>query len=80
MALPDLEDHFATHGVDPGLSSQLIQSGWTSQNFSVIVDSLAGFTDEALVGVIRNSFTIGSAFKLEISVATFTTGGCATGA
>ena len=43
MALPDLEDHFATHGVDPGLSSQLIQSGWTSQNFSVIVDSLAGF-------------------------------------
>ena len=46
MALPDLEDHFATHGVDPGLSSQLIQSGWTSQNFSVIVDSLAGFTDE----------------------------------
>jgi hypothetical protein len=46
MALPDLEDHLATHGVDPGLSSQLIQSGWTSQNFSVIVDSLAGFTDE----------------------------------
>jgi len=46
MALPDLEDHLATHGVDPGVSSQLIQNGWTSQNFSVIVDSLAGFTDE----------------------------------
>ena len=46
MALPDLEDHLATHGVDPALCSQLVQNGWTSQNFSVIVDSMAGFTDE----------------------------------
>ena len=46
MALPDLEDHLATHGVDPALCSQLLQNGWASQNFSVIVDSMAGFTDE----------------------------------
>ena len=46
MALPDLEDHLETHGVDPALCSQLVQNGWTSQNFSVIVESMAGFTDE----------------------------------
>ena len=33
MALPDLEDHLATHGVDPGLSSQLIQNGWDISKF-----------------------------------------------
>jgi hypothetical protein len=38
MALPDLEDHLASHGVDPALSSHMVQNGWTSQNFAMIVD------------------------------------------
>ena len=46
MALPDLEDHLAENGVDPALSSHLISGGWNSQNFSAIVDSKAGFTDD----------------------------------
>jgi hypothetical protein len=46
MALPDLEDHLASHGVDPALSSHMVQNGWTSQNFAMIVDSKAAFTDE----------------------------------
>ena len=46
MALADLDDHLAEHGVDPALSSHLISSGWNSQNFSAVVDSKSGFTDE----------------------------------
>ena len=46
MALPDLEDHLASHGVDPALSSHLVSNGWTSQNFAMIVESKAAFTDE----------------------------------
>ena len=46
MALPSFEDLLSECGVDPSLSSQLVQEGWTSQNFALIVNSKSEFTDE----------------------------------
>ena len=46
MALPAFEDLLSECGVDPSLSSQLVQEGWTSQNFALIVNSKSEFTDE----------------------------------
>ena len=80
MALPELEDHLATHGVDPALSNHMVQNGWTTQNFSVIVDSISGFTDEIWTELSESPISLVQAFQPENSMATTSTGSCATGA
>ena len=67
MALPELEDHLATHGVDPALSNHLVQNGWTTQNFSVIVDSISGFTDEIWTELSESPISLVQRSNLKIA-------------
>ena len=45
MALPAFEDVLSECGVDPTLASQLVQEGWTSQNFAMVVNSKEEFNE-----------------------------------
>ena len=67
MALPELEDHLATHGVDPALSNHMVQNGWTTQNFSVIVDSISGFTDEIWTELSESPISLVQRSNLKIA-------------
>ena len=73
MALPDLEDHLASHGVDPALSSHMVQNGWTSQNFAMIVDSKEAFTEDVWSELSDAPIPL----VFEGCLAAFAIGGCA---
>ena len=45
MASPAFEDVLSECGVDPTLASQLVQEGWTSQNFAMVVNSKEEFNE-----------------------------------
>ena len=51
--IPQLEDLFASTGVDPGISSSIIQEGWTIESFGLAATAVAEF-DSILPELLPN--------------------------
>lgn len=64
---PSLEDVCASVGVDPGLSSSLVQEGWTSETFGLAASDMSGF--DAVLDEIFNGKSLTHLQKAQIRAA-----------